>query len=75
MTLPLAISDSANFNVSAERIFDPSLQGVPVIVLTNNDGCALARSGDAIHSSKQIVSYCHVRFSSNVSCISVAWKT
>ncbi|MCB8835266.1 Y-family DNA polymerase, partial [Escherichia coli] len=29
---------------SAERLFDPSLRGVPVIVLSNNDGCAVARS-------------------------------
>lgn len=43
----IAISDSANFYVSAERIFDPSLNGVPVIVLSNNDGCAVARSDEA----------------------------
>ena len=47
MTRPIAISDSANFYVSAERIFDPSLKGVPVIVLSNNDGCAVARSDEA----------------------------
>lgn len=47
MTRPIAISDSANFYVSAERIFDPTLKGVPVIVLSNNDGCALARSDEA----------------------------
>ena len=44
---PIAISDSANFYVSAERIFDPTLIGVPVIVLSNNDGCAVARSDEA----------------------------
>lgn len=47
MTRSIAISDSANFYVSAERIFDPSLKGVPVIVLSNNDGCAVARSDEA----------------------------
>ena len=47
MTRPIAISDSANFYVSAERIFDPSLKGVPVIVLSNNDGCVVARSDEA----------------------------
>ena len=47
MTKPIAISDSANFYVSSERIFDPSLKGVPVIVLSNNDGCAVARSDEA----------------------------
>ncbi|WP_179381283.1 Y-family DNA polymerase [Jannaschia marina] len=47
MKTPIAISDSANFYVSAERIFDPSLKNVPVIVLSNNDGCAVARSDEA----------------------------
>lgn len=43
----VAISDSANFYVSAERCFDMSLRNVPVIVLSNNDGCAVARSDEA----------------------------
>ena len=47
MKRPIAISDSANFYVSAERIFDPTLRNVPVIVLSNNDGCAVARSDEA----------------------------
>ena len=47
MKRPIAISDSANFYVSAERIFDPTLANVPVIVLSNNDGCAVARSDEA----------------------------
>lgn len=42
-----AIVDIANFYVSAERLFDPTLRGVPVIVLSNNDGCAIARSEEA----------------------------
>lgn len=42
-----AIIDVANFYVSAERLFDPSLHRVPVIVLSNNDGCAVARSEEA----------------------------
>ncbi|EIZ79815.1 putative UV protection protein [Novosphingobium sp. Rr 2-17] len=41
------ILDVANFYVSAERLFDPSLRGVPVIVLSNNDSCAVARSEEA----------------------------
>ena len=44
---PIAISDSANFYVSCERLFDPTLKDVPVIVLSNNDGCAVARSDQA----------------------------
>lgn len=47
MKQPIAISDSANFYVSAERIFDPTLKNVPVIVLSNNDNCAVARSDEA----------------------------
>lgn len=39
--------DCNNFYVSCERIFRPDLQGVPVIVLSNNDGCAIARSNEA----------------------------
>ena len=47
MKPPIAISDSANFYVSAERLFEPSLKNTPVIVLSNNDGCARARSDEA----------------------------
>jgi DNA polymerase V len=36
-----------NFYVSCERVFRPDLEGVPVIVLSNNDGCAVARSAEA----------------------------
>lgn len=42
-----AIVDISNFYVSAERVFDPRLRRVPVIVLSNNDGCAIARSEEA----------------------------
>src|SRR3546814_2596146 len=45
--LSWAIVDIANFYVSAERLFDPALRDVPVIVLSNNDGCAIARSEEA----------------------------
>lgn len=39
--------DCNNFYVSCERVFRPDLEGVPVIVLSNNDGCAIARSNEA----------------------------
>jgi DNA polymerase V len=42
-----ALVDANNFYVSAERVFRPSLNGKPVIVLSNNDGCAIARSNEA----------------------------
>ena len=39
-----ALLDGNNFYVSCERLFRPSLVGRPVVVLSNNDGCAIARS-------------------------------
>ncbi len=39
-----ALVDCSAFYVSCERVFDPSLEGVPVAVLSNNDGCVIARS-------------------------------
>ena len=45
--MPIALVDCNNFYVSCERLFNPKLEGVPVVVLSNNDGCAVARSGEA----------------------------
>ncbi|MBE6238776.1 MAG: Y-family DNA polymerase [Bacteroidales bacterium] len=42
-----ALADCNNFFASCERAFRPDLQGRPVIVLSNNDGCAIARSNEA----------------------------
>ena len=42
-----ALVDGNNFYVSCERVFRPSLNGTPVVVLSNNDGCAIARSNEA----------------------------
>lgn len=42
-----ALADCNNFYASCERVFRPDLQGKPVIVLSNNDGCAVARSNEA----------------------------
>lgn len=39
--------DCNNFYVSCERLFNPKLEGRPVIVLSNNDGCVVARSQEA----------------------------
>lgn len=39
-----ALLDGNNFYVSCERVFNPSLRGRPVVVLSNNDGCAISRS-------------------------------
>jgi len=42
-----ALVDGNNFYVSCERVFRPDLEGLPVVVLSNNDGCAIARSNEA----------------------------
>ena len=42
-----ALADCNNFYASCERVFRPDLNGKPVIVLSNNDGCAIARSNEA----------------------------
>ncbi len=43
----IALIDVNNFYVSCERVFNPKLIGKPVVVLSNNDGCAVARSNEA----------------------------
>lgn len=42
-----ALADCNNFFVSCERVFNPSLNGKPVVVLSGNDGCVIARSNEA----------------------------
>lgn len=44
---PFALIDGNNFYVSCERVFNPKLEGRPVVVLSNNDGCVVARSNEA----------------------------
>lgn len=41
-----ALIDVNNMYVSCERAFNPKLQNKPVVVLSNNDGCAVARSNE-----------------------------
>lgn len=42
-----ALVDGNNLYASCERVFRPDLNGRPVVVLSNNDGCAIARSNEA----------------------------
>ena len=42
-----ALVDCNNFYVSCERVFNPKLEKKPVVVLSNNDGCAISRSNEA----------------------------
>ena len=44
---PIALVDCNNFYASCERLFQPALRGRPVVVLSNNDGCVIARSNEA----------------------------
>ena len=43
----IALADCNNFYCSCERLFRPSLEGKPIVVLSNNDGCVIARSNEA----------------------------
>ncbi len=43
----IALVDCNNFYASCERVFNPALEGRPVVVLSNNDGCVVARSAEA----------------------------
>jgi DNA polymerase V len=47
MTPQIALVDCNNFYVSCERVFRPDLKNVPIVVLSNNDGCAVSRSNEA----------------------------
>ena len=43
----IGLADCNNFYVSCERVFKPHLKNKPVLVLSNNDGCVIARSNEA----------------------------
>jgi len=71
-----ALVDVNNFYASCERLFEPRLEGVAVVVLSNNDGCVIARSqeakdlgipmGIAVHKVKDVLRRERVRvYSSN----------
>lgn len=47
MNRRIALVDANNFYVSCERVFNPALEGRPVVVLSNNDGCVVSRSEEA----------------------------
>ncbi|MDG2266517.1 MAG: Y-family DNA polymerase [Candidatus Marinimicrobia bacterium] len=43
----IALADCNNFYASCERVFNPGLKHKPIVVLSNNDGCIIARSNEA----------------------------
>ena len=45
--MSIAIIDGNNFYVSCERVFQPKFRGMPVVILSNNDGCVVSRSAEA----------------------------
>ena len=47
MGAPIALVDCNNFYASCERVFQPRLRGKPIVVLSTNDGCVIARSNEA----------------------------
>jgi DNA polymerase V len=47
MGAPIGLVDCNNFYASCERVFQPKLRGRPVVVLSSNDGCVVARSNEA----------------------------
>ena len=58
----IGIVDCNNFFVSCERVFDPSLRGKPVVVLSSNDGCVCAASSEAkLLGIKRGVPFCQIR--------------
>ena len=47
MPIIFSLVDCNNFYASCERIFNPNLSNKPIVVLSNNDGCIIARSNEA----------------------------
>ena len=69
-----ALIDCNNFFVSCERIFNPSLNGRPVVVMSGNDGCVIARSNEAkalgIPMGAPVFEWRNVIEANNVKCFS-----
>ena len=56
----IALADCNNFYASCERVFNPGLKNKPIVVLSNNDGCIIARSNEAKELGIKTVSYTHL---------------
>lgn len=73
-----ALIDGNNFYVSCERAFRPSLRGLPVVVLSNNDGCAIARSDEAkalgIRMGQPYFEIRHLEQSAELICLSANFE-
>lgn len=73
-----ALIDGNNFFCSAERAFRPSLQGKPLVVLSNNDGCAIARSEEAkalgVKMGQPFFEIRHLQDSAGLICLSANFE-
>lgn len=69
-----ALVDVHNMYVSCERVFRPSLVGLPVVVLSNNDGACIARSNEAkdlgIQMAQPWFQACHLERSAGLIALS-----
>ena len=61
----IALVDCNSFYVSCERLFNPKIRNVPVVVLSNNDGCVISRSTEAKALGIKTVSYTHLTLPPN----------
>jgi DNA polymerase V len=73
-----ALLDCNNFFVSCERTLDPSLNSVPVVVLSNNDGCVVSRSNEAkalgIPMGAPVFKYKNLMAEHGVKCFSAKFE-
>lgn len=73
-----ALIDGNNFYVSCERAFRPSLRGLSVVVLSNNDGCAIARSDEAkalgIKMGQPYFEFRHLEETAGLVCLSANFE-
>lgn len=51
----IALVDCISFYAACERVFEPKLAGVPIVVLSNNDGCVVAASTEAKAIDREIM--------------------
>ena len=58
--MSIALVDCDSFYASCERVFRPDLKNRPIVVLSNNDGCVIARSSEAKAMGVKTVSYTHL---------------
>ncbi len=68
--MAFALVDCESFYASCERIFRPDLKNIPIVVLSNNDGCVIARSTEAkkMGIGKKMVKYFHLTLHSMEIC-------